>query len=499
MHYRFSDPPPGGGYLSPATPLTPAWAPMGPAHHYGLPDVMSELPEYLRNWVHAISHQLGVDRGLSLSTLLAGMGAAVQGTRMVRLPHGGDEPLACFTFVLAGPTTGKTRTHRLVHQVHNEHDIRRYQAFRGRKVRPGVEDPEGSSSGRDVQVAPRLRPIVLQDTSRRGLIEALDGVGESTTISVDEGAQVLGTALLRHELGLGTLNSLYDGSGKAMLRRSNGEIVAAHAASLTVLIMVQPDIFQAYLRKYGDTARNIGFLSRCLFTTLPAVPEWLYLSMAPPEGCLEAYHAKASSFLDVRLAQLESGDYETEAIHFSPGAAQLWSQLVNEQQHLTASQYRHVQDAANRSLQNVTRIAGIIHCYSDEGSEISTDSLMAAWAIVQWSLGHFARIFPPQAPPAIQMPKLTPQQKRQQREIEDCQTILNCIVEACVRNCEPDALKSKVFIRSGLYNARFRTALMRLVDEGQVLESGIGSTSRISIVPLLQQPGPLPRYGQFSL
>lgn len=497
MNNPLSEWPASGAFLPLGAPLASASMSIAHGHRYVLSDVMPELPAQLRNWVHAISCELEVDRGLALSTLLSGMASAVQGTRMVRLPRGGDEPLAYFSIILAGPTTGKTRTYRVVHKVHEAHDIIRYQSYVESRRTPTASNPRTPDEAPHTRpAAVRLRPIILQDTSKRGLLEVLEGVGESTAISVDEGDRVLETELFRGQLA--TLNSLHDGTGKVMMRRGKHDVIAAHNASFTVLVMVQPDAFEAYFLKCG-AARGNGFLARCLITTLPAFPEWIPFPMQAPEGCLETYYAKASTFLDARLVQLESGCNEVEAIHFSPGAAHLWSHLATEQHHLTAAQYRHVQDAANRSMQNVARIAGIIHCYCDEGDDISVESLRAAWAIVQWSLGQFARTFPPKALPPAPVAKPTPRQKRQQREIDDCQTILDCIAEACARNQEPDALRSKVLIRSGLYNARFRTALMRLVDEGVVLESDNGRGARLSILPFSQHPVPAPHFDQHRL
>lgn len=500
MHHHFSEWPANQGFSAPTDLPAPFRVQMEYSDRYDLPGVMSELPGTLRDWVQAIVCELEVDRGLALSTLLSGMGSAVQGARTVRPPQGSDEPLAHFSFILAGPTTGKTRTHRLVHQVHNAHDIRRYQSYRAGKRRSmACENPksnlEGALDMRDP--AARLRSIILQDTTNRGLLEALDGVGESTAISVDEGERVLETALFRRQLA--TLNSLYDGAGKVMLRRGNGDVLAAYGASLTILVMVQPDVFEAYLAKHGAAARGVGFFARCLFTALPAFAEWIAEPVQPPEGCLDAYHAKASAFLDARLVQLESGGSEAGAICFSPAATQLWFQLAAEQRRLAATDYWHAQDAANRSMQNVARLAGIIHCYCDHGDDISIESLRAAWAIVQWSLSQFARIFPPKPLPPVEMPKLSPQQKRQQRQVDDCQTILDCIADACARNREPDALKSNVFIRSGLYNARFRTALMRLVDEGVVLETEKGSGARLSIMAPSGHPDPCSRLNHSRL
>lgn len=481
---QFSSAPHSGVALS----FQPTWG-ANHAQGYALPDVLARLPDYLRTWVNAIAIKLDVDPGMALGTLLSGMGAGLNGRAVIKRPDDGVEPLACFTVVLGGPTTGKTRTHKLVHFAHNQHDIRCYTNYQQRKKRMVREDgTEGDCLPQSMGVR-RLRSVILQDTSNRGLLEALEGVGESTAISVHEGQKVLESVLFRKHLD--TLNVLHDGEGRAMITRGKGDRVIAHNAILTALIMVQPDIFGAYIEKYGDMARAIGFLARCLFVVVPTFRGAVDYSMNDPDEHLKTYHAKVESFLRERHERLERGETDPETLAFSPKAIQLWHDLTAEHRNLTFRTYWPVQDAANRAMQNVARIAGIIHSYSDEVGEVSERTLEAAWMIVQWHMAQFAELFPPKPLPAPPPIRLTTQQKQLQREIEDGKAIVHCISEMCWRNQEPDALKAKVFVRSGLYNARFRTALMRLVDEGVVLESGEGAQMRLSMVPVREAISPV--------
>ena len=468
----------GSVFFNATTP--PAWG-NNNSSTYSLSYAISRMPVYLRDWVNAIATKLDVDPGMVLATLLSGMGAGLNGGKIAKRPDEGLEPLACFTVVLAGPTTGKTRTHKLVHTAHNNHDICRYKSYQQGK-RGATRDAEDSDGRVPVPAGDaRLRSVILQDTSNRGLLEALEGVGESTAISIHEGQKALESVLFRRHLD--TLNVLHDGEGRAMITRGKGDRVIAHNATLTTLVMVQPDIFGAYLEKHGRTARGIGFLARCLFATIPRFRHPVDRSLKDPDECLAVYHAKVETFLKNRLAKLEAGETDPEVIAFSTEACQLWHELTAEHHHLTNTVYWHVQDAANRGMQNVVRVAGIIHSYDDLEGDIPPETLDAAWAIVQWHLAQFAELFPPEPLPVLPPPKPSARDKQLYREIEDGKVIVNCITEMCWRNREPDALKSKVFIRSALYNARFRTALMRLIDEGVVLESGEGTLTRLSIVP----------------
>jgi hypothetical protein len=484
MHYQN----PNGGFGVPASPfqssfqsIAPTWD--GSSHlaaNFSLAHAIDSLPQYLRNWTYAISRELEVDLGMSLATLLSGMATAVHGSKLVERPDGGREPLAYFSVVLAGATTGKTRTHKLVHAAHHAEDIRRYKAYQ--LAKKSIKRRAASDSAPECDSGPvRLRPVILQDTSNRGLLEVEEGVGESTAISIHEGQNVLGSTLFRDHLG--TLNLLYDSEGKAMLRRGNNDLVIAFDASLNLLVMVQPDIFAAYLQKHRDSVRDIGFLARCMFTCVPLAGECADPSIQVPEGCLDGYHAQVEKLLTARLERLEAGDTNRDAVRLSDQARELWWQLAGELKYLTSTRYWHVQDAANRAMQNTLRLAGIIHCYSGESGEIRPETLYAAWAIIQWHMGQFAELFPPKPLPPPAPFKLTSRGKQIQRELDDAKAILDCIAELCWRSGEPSVLKSKVFIRSGLYNARFRTALMRLIDEGKVLESEEGRQARLSIIP----------------
>lgn len=455
------------------------------ASSYTLEHALNVIPNYLHDRVHAIAATLDIDPGMALSTMLSGMAAGVHGGFKVERPDGGMELLALFSIVLSGPTTGKTRTHKLVHKAHNAEDIRRYMAYE--EARSGTGDVGGRGNSSEVGSAagrrsrPRLRSVILQDTTKRGLLEAERGVGEAASISVHEGQNVLGTALFRSNFD--TLNLLYDGEGKTMLTRAKGDIVMAFDASLNLLVMVQPDVFERYLQKYGDMARGVGFLARCLFTSVPVGGCMRSQPCRDADQHLAAYNEQVRGFLEAQVANLEAGNTERQVLSFSPEACESWWQLKQEQDRLTQTMYWHVQDAANRALQNVARVAAVIHCYNGSQGPINRETLYAAWAIVQWHMSEFTQLFPPKAPPPPKPPKLSTREKQQQREYDDARIILDRIAEICWRTGEPAALKSKVLVRSGLYNARFRTAVMRLIDEGRVLESGEGHQLRLSINP----------------
>ena len=448
---------------------------------YALPHAIGELPEYLRNLTFSISSSLNVDVGMTLTTLLSGMAAGVHGLKSVELPGGGVEPLALFYFILAGPTTGKTRTHELVHAPHNAQDLLGYEEYQAAK-----------KTGADV----RLRDVIQAHTNGRGLLEGLEGVGHATAISVHEGSSVLSSYFFWRQLDIA--NVLWDRNHKVTLPRSNGGRVIAFNASLNLLVMVQPDIFREYLTKHGDMARGIGFLPRCLFTILPHLGPPVCAPHVEPGNYLDECYKDVTAFLEAHREKQEAGNSEREVIRFSPSAKQLWFQLEHEHKQCSGFQLFSSQDARNRAMQNVARLAGVIHSYyprrlddsrlrtiKEEDlcriDEISTGTLKAAWALVQWHLGEFATVFPPMPIAAVAQPKLSALEKREKQIVEDAETIMFHFNLHCRQTRDSDAPKSAVVTRSGLYQLRFNAAQFYLTDEGYLVEEGGGKKTRLRL------------------
>ena len=445
-----------------------------------LQDVIWQLPEYLRSLTFTIAARANSDPGLALSTLLSGMATAVHGGYVVSRPDGGFESLALFQIVLSGRTTGKTETHRLVHAAHKAHDVLRYK-----------DHSSAKAAGRKL----RLREVVQPLTSSRALLESLEGVGHATAISAHDGNSVLNSHLFRQQLDIA--NVLWDGDDKVTLPLPNGERLVSFNASLNLLLMVQPEIFAKHLHKHGEVAREIGFLARCLFTIAPDGSFDRSRVRASPGDCLAEYYDDVSAYLDVQRRRLDEEDREREVICFSPTAQALWFRLKED---LASSGFQNywIQDAANRAMQNVARVAGVIHRYyprrsadtrigseadafAEDSGAISAQTLRAAWAIVQWNLAHFAQIFPP---PALQVPpplKPTTLQKHHKRIVEDAETIMLHFALQCRQACESDAPKSAVVMRSGLYPLRFNAALVYLTDQEQIVVEGEGRRARLRL------------------
>ena len=427
----------------------------------------------LRLLVKEICSRTQIHPTMVLPTLISGMASAVYGSRIIQCPDGREEPVSCFTVVLAPSTTGKTRLHRLLHKAHEEHDTREYLR---------AEDQDANTQPGKARV--RRRPVLVQDTSLRGLMERLRGVGEAVSFSMSEGLPALMSPLFRGHLG--NLNSLYDGGGSGPLLRGNNTQLFIRHATLNLLIMVQPGPFGDYMKSFGKYAHEIGFFSRCMFAIVPPATGNRDIFSSTDNGLIDKYFQRVNSLLAKRSVELESGVTDQTVITFDQGATELWQSLAAGMQHAPTGQPPFMQEVTNRSMSNAARIAGALHAFFGDSCQLTRDFLHVGWLIVQWHLEQYREQFQPGLAPVPMIPPranlvLSPRQKQEQREREDGSLILEKIEEQCRLMFTDAALKSKVCIRSGLYSARFRTALMRLVDQGMVIEIGTGARAQLKI------------------
>lgn len=437
------------------------------------------LPHYLRELTVTIASTLRVDPGMALSVLLSGMAAGVHRLKVVERPDGGIEPMSFFSIVFAGPTAGKTRTHKLVHRPHAAHDVLRYAKYK---------------NGKRLDAKLRLREVIQPLTNHRALLEGLEGTGHATTISTHEGQSFLKSYLFRQKLGV--LTVLWDGDDKIVFCLPNGDRLIVHNASLNLLLMLQHDIFGEHFKNGGRAAWSIGFLQRCLITNVALAPYGVDLLPFGPETCLDEYYQDVTAYLDADLGRLEAGVAERDVIHLSPSARLLWYRLEGESKRDQGMHAPWMQEVMNRAMQNVTRLAGVIHCYyprrpgdfridtamdevPDNSDEISVGTLKAAYAIVQWNFSHFAQMFPPQALPMPAPQKPTAQDRHVTKIREDAETIMLHFGLHCGKSGESSAPKRGVMSRSGLYPQRFNSALFYLTDQNFVIEEGEGRKARL--------------------
>jgi hypothetical protein len=482
------------------------------------------LPDPIREWAIALAIKSGVSFEFALMTLLSAMASAVCGLKVVERPDGGIEQTSLIVFAQAPPAYGKTRLYKHVFKAHQAMDVKRLTAFIAATSRVRKGGSRGSAGSDDLEL--RLRLTMLQDTSKFGLLEVIHGIGESVSLSTHEGNLILNSNLFRND-GLEMATTLWDGEGTIQTNR-RGKVMVAMKATANILVMVQDDVREAYCKKHGEHARSIGFFSRTLFVNAPAWRNAPFYPVPVQGDCLADYYDRVQTFLSRKFDRMEraslqptstqgpeagaddlnavdgcgseAGVYEQDSAEFTadeptfdqevlaltPEAANLYFELQQEMQR-NWSGHLYMQDALDRAMQNVLRIAGIMQAFVDDRAPVSAAVLNAAYHVVDFCLGQFSAVFPPEpikfAPCKLIRIKIPPQQRAAQRVREDAQAIVDGVCALCQLRKEADVPVSDVRERLGIYPLRFRAGLALLEDEARVLLTGKGREMRISIVP----------------
>lgn len=330
----------------------------------------------------------------------------------------------------------------------------------------------------------RFREYLLEDMNKRGLLEALEGIGESVSVASDEGETVLRSPLFCRDLA--TLNKVFDGDCSCGMSRGKGDTVYALESSVNCLVMAQPEVAIEFREKFGSHARAIGFDARCLYACIPLVNPEPHLSCAQLAICLSDYLARSKDHLSARTSQLDSGETHRTEMRLSDEAEALWWRLLKEHKQCGERGFEHVRDAFNRTPQQALRIAGNLHAYGNWSKAIPAKTLKAGWLIARWFLAEFAFAFPPERPAlpvAPRSPKPSLRDKQLQRQQDDLRTVIDCIRLLCQQLGVESVPREKVRIRCGLYSARYLTAEMRAIDEGKVIENRFRKQTHLALAP----------------
>lgn len=441
------------------------------------------LPDKVRAWVLALAKLTNVSFEFALMTLLSAMSAALCGLKQVRRSDGGVEPLSIFVFGLAPPAYGKTRVFKRAYGAHMQADADRLLNYM-RVCEEAEENNDAKGARRRQRRGPRLRSVLLQDVSRYGLVEQLQGVGETISIATHEGNLVLRSNLFERR-GLEMATSTWDGGNSLQIRRGQGARLIAVDASMPILVLVQPDIFDDYCTQHGKHAKGVGFFDRTLFvkaSSAAGIADMPSIDLT----VLDSFDASARSFLQRGYERVTSVSADAsngrDDVILSPQAAEVYAGYVQRSRtpHFIVG---HLGGAIDRSMQNVLRIASLLQEFVDEGAPISVQCVDAANSIVTYCLFEAAQVFPPEIR-RIELPvsKLSPQEKQQQRLTDDAQEILRVTRELLRTRGGTSAALSDVRERCVIYPLRFRAALAWLTDTGQVTVVGDTKRERICIV-----------------
>lgn len=202
-----------------------------------------------------------------------------------------------------------------------------------------------------------------------------------------------GTIFNGHTLNdLPFINKMWDG-GKFSVDRKNQPEATISDARMTLSLMVQPEVFTAYLERRGEQAKGVGFFSRSLIC-LPTSTQGTRLIETPVTSRehLPIFHRR---LMDIATESLAHNGQGREGLFFSPNAEKLWIEFHNHTESRTGSggDLASVRDYASKVAENVARVAALLQHFGGFENCISAKDVEAAISIINWYGNQYIDLF----------------------------------------------------------------------------------------------------------
>lgn len=243
--------------------------------------------------------------------------------------------------------------------------------------------------------APTTINLLYEDTTPQALVKAMyDNLPAACVVSSEADGILNGFAMQNNT----PLNSLWSGSN-VTVHRTTRESFTLSKGRLTMALMTQESSVDEYMRKRGKRARGSGLLARFLpvYATSTIGTREGYNNENDNSDYLSRFHERISTLLNATLSRAQGKLSEPTVLTFIPKAQDEWETTyqVIEKQCLPGGIYENAVDHASKLIDNIGRIAALLHLCErkDDKTEISLETFEWAREIgMHYSL-HFLKYF----------------------------------------------------------------------------------------------------------
>ncbi|AXO17979.1 TPA: DUF3987 domain-containing protein [Providencia stuartii] len=375
------------------------------------------LPEFFQQLIGHIHAQTGASPDIILPTLLGIMGMGCQDNVDVQPIQGIRYPTSLYTLVLAKSGSKKTTVFRMLiapviqweeaqkreygsaqaeyqrHEAIWKIELKAHEKHYQKMLKDNGDVAEArrqlDECLQQAPVKPVQRRLIINDPTSEALTRELGQGYPVLTLASDE-AGALFDGNLFHKISL--LNSLWCGESISVSRVSRDSDFISDAR-FSILLMLQPELFNHYLRKKGTKFRYSGGLARFLFVDLNNSLTRLddLNTLRLDAHAFDAFSSVLLAHLDKSALRREYGG-ERQCITLTVEAQKYWY----EQQRIISdcmkqdTAFSHYEDFIARYMEHASRIAAVMQVFMTPNSTLITkETLNAAFYITQWYLNHF--------------------------------------------------------------------------------------------------------------
>lgn len=238
-------------------------------------------------------------------------------------------------------------------------------------------------------VVPARKYLIKNDSTSEGLRKVLAQGSPSLMLGSDEAGGLFDGNLFRNTP---VLNSLW-GEGKIADSRASRDSYDVEDARLTMLLMMQPGLFDGFLDKQGNKAKDSGWLARLLLIDMEQLSELCCIPDVgtwPDEPGLEGFFSVLTKHLHDGIKRREKNE-ERICVTFSPEAQVAWNSQSGEVQEKIkkGGELHHYDDFGARFMEHASRIAAVMQMFITPNSPIITkETLVSAFKITEWFINH---------------------------------------------------------------------------------------------------------------
>ncbi|SLM61734.1 Hyphotheical protein [Dickeya aquatica] len=238
--------------------------------------------------------------------------------------------------------------------------------------------------------APVRYKQIFNDATPAAIKDHLCGRWRSVGIMSDEAGTIFNGYTLNE---LPFINKMWDGAMFPVERKKEPDKLIRDAR-MTLSLMIQPDVFKAYIDRKGDMAKGIGFFARCLMCQPSSTQGYRQItSSVVSSEHLPIFHQRLMEIVNESIAK--NDENERQCLHFSPKAEKRWIEFYNkvESEMGLIGFLSDFKDYASKIAENMARIAALLHYFNGDEGDISLNAVESAVEISAWYADEYVRIF----------------------------------------------------------------------------------------------------------